>query len=208
MQFEKAEYHPGSGKTCALCQKGIADNYYHLSGQVICPECAGQVEKHQASPGPALVLRGALFALAAAAVCSAVYATILIVAKFELALIAIAVGWVIGTAARRGTNGLGGRNVQYVAVAATYIAICGSLFFQIVWEAIQQGKSFTAVGYVVMAGVSLGKPFFELSEGFGGIIGLVILFFGMQQAWKQTGNLEGLALMGPYQVEPERPQAV
>jgi len=35
--------------------------------------------------------------------------------------------------------------------------------------------------------LSLGKPFYELSEGLGGILGIAILFFGLQQAWQQTG---------------------
>lgn len=203
MQFEKAEYQPGAGKTCALCQSPIALQYYHLSGQDICPDCASKVEVAQMRPTRALLVRGILYALGAAAACSLVYTTILIISNYELAIAAIAVGWLIGQAARRGTNGLGGRPVQYVAAAATYLAICFSLFFQLTYAGLKEGKFFTLTGFVGASIVSLLRPFLELaSSGVSGVLSILILFFGMQQAWKLTGNLEGLALMGPYTVEP------
>ncbi len=138
-------------------------------------------------PQEVSVLRGALFAAGAGVLCSMGYAVILIVTRYELALISIAVGWLVGKAARQGAGGQGARALQYVAVACTYAAIAGSLFFQVIYAYFQEGKMVaSAAGYVSLAVLSLGKPFYELQEGLGGVLGIAILFFGLQQAWQQT----------------------
>ena len=53
-----------------------------------------------------------------------------------------------------------------------------------------------AIGRLVLLG--LASPFLELSSGFSGVIGLVILFVGMRFAWKITGP-SLVAVDGPYQ---------
>jgi hypothetical protein len=152
-----------------------------------------RAEFQQAPPvpvpeGPVNVTRGALFAAGAAVLCSFAYAAIIIISNYELALISIAVGWLVGTAARRGAGNQGSRPLQYVAVACTYAAIAGSLFFQVIYAYFQEGKVVASwSGYLQLGVLSLGKPFYELSEGLGGILGIAILFFGLQQAWQQTG---------------------
>jgi hypothetical protein len=51
-----------------------------------------------------------------------------------------------------------------------------------------------------LALIGLASPFLELSEGAGGIIGLVILFVGMRFAWRMTAAKTQMAVEGPYQV--------
>ena len=201
LQFEKAEFndHKALGN-CVMCTKVLADQYWHANGQNICPNCAANIEFTQQAPARAVLAKGALYAAGAAIGCAIAYAAILIITKYELALISIAVGWLVGKAVRQGTGGQGGRAVQYIAVAATYIAISGSLFFQIAYSLFQEGKTASLSGYFTLAIVSLGKPFFELSEGFQGILGVAILFFGLHQAWQQTRGIE-ITLAGPYPVQ-------
>ena len=55
-----------------------------------------------------------------------------------------------------------------------------------------------ALGKVALIG--LASPFLEVAEGVGGVIGLVILFVGMQFAWKMTASRATISLEGPYQV--------
>ncbi len=55
-----------------------------------------------------------------------------------------------------------------------------------------------AVGSLAMIG--LASPFLELQEGFNGVIGLVILFVGMQFAWKMTAGKRQINVEGPYQL--------
>lgn len=48
--------------------------------------------------------------------------------------------------------------------------------------------------------LGLASPFIELTEGFNGVIGLVILFVGMQFAWKMTAGTRQINVEGPYEL--------
>lgn len=50
-------------------------------------------------------------------------------------------------------------------------------------------------------------PFFGLTDGFSGILGLVLIFFGLQQAWKVTAR-DRREVVGPLgeAVPPPLPQ--
>jgi hypothetical protein len=53
---------------------------------------------------------------------------------------------------------------------------------------------------IVFLGLGLASPFLELSEGLGGIIGLVILFVGIRAAWALTSGVDPAApdVSGPF----------
>lgn len=201
IQFEKAEYSgPSPVGNCANCGKPIENTYWHANGMNVCADCADLLSKTQQSPSKRLLTKGALYALGAAICCSFVYAAIVIITNYDLALIAIAVGWLVGRATRIGTGGIGGRAVQIIAVVATYISISGTLYFQAVWGLSKEGKTIESIfGHLFMFVISMGKPYFELQEGFSGLIGLLILFFGLQQAWQMTRSAP-ITLEGPYNV--------
>lgn len=55
-----------------------------------------------------------------------------------------------------------------------------------------------ALGYLMLLG--LVSPFLELSEGFSGFIGLIILLVGMQFAWKMTAGPPAIGIEGPYEL--------
>jgi len=52
---------------------------------------------------------------------------------------------------------------------------------------------------VTLALVGLASPFLELRDPFHGLIGLVILFVGMQFAWKITQGI-ALQIFGPFKL--------
>lgn len=202
LQFDKADYSGPTGiGPCANCGKPIGETYWHANGQNVCDACADMFKRVQQAPAQSVVVKGAIYAFGAALGCAIAYAAILIITKYELALISIAVGWLVGKAARIGTGGRGGRPVQIVAVIATYMAISGSLFFQILYAYFQEGKMVAGLwSYFVLFFLSMGKPFYELQEGLGGLLGLAILFFGLQQAWQQTHGVN-IDIAGPYRSE-------
>jgi hypothetical protein len=51
-----------------------------------------------------------------------------------------------------------------------------------------------------LAMIGLASPFLQLEEGVSGLIGLVILFVGIQFAWKMTAGRGSVAVDGPYQL--------
>lgn len=201
MNFEKAEYQSTtSNGPCANCNQPLESTYYQANGMNVCEDCANSLRVACDAPGKTHLAKGAMYAVGTALVCSAVYAAIVVMTHFELGLVAIAVGWIVGRAARIGAGGRGSRPLQIIAVVATYMAISGSLLFQIVYEITKAGKAINGIsGYLFVFLVSMGRPLFELSEGFGGIIGLVIIFFGLQQAWQNTRAL-AVDVAGPYHV--------
>jgi hypothetical protein len=63
---------------------------------------------------------------------------------------------------------------------------------------------------LILAGIGLASPFLELADGFGGIIGLFILFLGIRAAWSLTAGTDSSApdISGPYSAQPSTSNAV
>jgi hypothetical protein len=60
------------------------------------------------------------------------------------------------------------------------------------------GKLVAAVVFLAfIVGLALVSPFLMITQGFSGILGIVILFFGLQRAWIKTRGDDRI-LMGPY----------
>lgn len=223
IQFQTAEFADNTPK-CSACKAAIPNEFFQLAGQNICSNCAEIVRRHQELPSMAAFSRGLLYGAGAALLCFIGYAAFIMITGIEVGLIAIAVGYAVGVAVRKGSNGLGGRRCQIAAVALTYFAITFSYIPVGIREYIKQspsaraaareatkGKSITAeiaptpgpsallVGVVVLSGLALLSPFLNLASG-GGILGLIILFFGLQRAWQVTRR-DDRALTGPFHRE-------
>ena len=202
-----------------MCQGDIESAYYQFSGYNICASCAARVQAGRQRPPPAWVARGMLFGAGAAVACAIGYAIITAVFNAELALVAIGVGWVIGRAVRIGSHGLGGLRCQVLAVVLTYVAITAS-YIPLVARAIRQGPQTAQQGpydpaplparmdtlpwLAVITGIALVSPFLELSQGVSGILGVIIIFVGLAQAWRLTAR-DARILTGPYPAEEPRP---
>lgn len=61
-----------------------------------------------------------------------------------------------------------------------------------------------AARVAALVGLGLASPFLQLTSGFSGLIGLFILFIGMQFAWKITRGVR-LAITGPFQASASLP---
>lgn len=129
---------------------------------------------------------------------SAVFAAVAFMG-FQLAILSIGVGWLVGTAIKKGTDGHTSRKYQVIAVLLTYLAIATS-YIPVVIAQLGKGTSgVTAIGLVLMAGVVIGLPLLDAFTSMpGGLLTLLIIFFGLQQAWKQTAPDVAL-VAGPYQ---------
>lgn len=194
LQFQKAEF-ADSTPNCSACKVSIKGPYYQLAAQKICAACAELARINQQRPPNSAVLRGTIFGAGMAAVCSAGYAAIVMVTGMELALVAIAVGFMVGRAVRRGSDGLGGRRCQAAAVVLTYLAITMSYIPLMVRDAAV--KDVTAAAYMAVA---LFYPLLALTDGVSGILGIVIIAFGLMQAWKQTAR-DPRVITGPFTLE-------
>lgn len=123
-QFGTAEYVgvPG-GDHCQFCHQAIGNTYYRANSAMACPSCAEKMRGELAKDTHAAFVRACLFGVGAAIIGMILYATFAIVTGIVIGYAALAVGWIVGKAMIKGSNGVGGRRYQIVAVLLTYAAV-------------------------------------------------------------------------------------
>lgn len=227
-QFGTAEYvgTPGSDH-CQFCHQPIGPTYYRTNDAMTCPSCADKMRGAFAPDSHAAFVRAIIFGLGAAVLGMILYATFAIVTGIVIGYASLAVGWMVGKAMIKGSNGVGGKRYQVIAVLLTYAAVAtaaipiwihysgenkartqssqkltqdqsGADSDQLQGTPPSQRPSFAAaIGMLIALG--LASPFFELSANpLGGLIGLVILFVGMRFAWRFTAA-RAPAIFGPFE---------
>ncbi len=202
IQFERAELltPDASPRICAGCHAVIHDSYYTSGGRLICTSCADRIlARKPPEPGAKGLLRAALFGAGAALLGTIVYFAVLALSGYEIGLIAVGVGWLVGKAVRKGGYGCGGWKLQALAVGLTYCSIVGS-YVPLAMRTIvaRQGQSVTAaadgLGLLLLFGYALAAPFLA---GFRNILGLFIIGLGLYEAWRLNRRPE-LVLSGPH----------
>ncbi len=128
LQFDKAEPAPGksvSPAACAACQQPLASVYYQVNGRPACERCKAQLQYDQMSGSAAgNVLRAGAFGFLAALAGGALWYAVRATTGYEVGLIAVVVGVMVGTAVRAGCRRRGGVGYQVLAVVLTYFGIC------------------------------------------------------------------------------------
>jgi hypothetical protein len=230
LQFRRAdaiaEPPISNGPPCIACKQPIADSYFHVQGKVTCPTCASAIAANQKAPPAHSLLKAFVYGFGAALAGCAIYAAVAIFTGMELALIAILIGYMVGTAIRKASNGLGGRPQQILAVVLTYFAITTSYIPVGIYQYIHEhpsGKQTAAqttgtgasessttasqkppvslgATLIALLGLAFAAPFIGLSQGAGAVLSIVIIFFGLQRAWKIAGRHD-FVIMGPYNAQ-------
>lgn len=128
LQFETAASPNGGGTvSCGTCQRTIPDVYYEAGGQVLCAVCKDAAQDSlQGGSRVGRLLSALAFGTIAAAVSAVGWYAITELTGYELGIVAIAVGILVGAAVRAGAKGRGGWLYQTLAVAFTYLAIATS----------------------------------------------------------------------------------
>ena len=112
------------GVTCVACQRSILDKYFDVDGQSVCESCRNEIAQHAETPREWGVLaRACLFGLVAAILGAILYYAVIAITNFEIGIVAIAIGYMVGYGIRMGTRGRGGRRFQVIAVVLTYWAV-------------------------------------------------------------------------------------
>jgi hypothetical protein len=229
LQLDRAEFDTPTELTCTACGVPIGETYFTANSKVLCPRCRDRLAAEQAEgSGVGRVIKATVLGLFAAGAGAAVWYGVREVTHLEIGLIAIVVGLVVGGAVRHGAGGRGGRAYQVLAVLLTYVAIV-SANAPYVWSGMKQGlaeqvaermneqtpgSTLTAdstevrdkvdefMGHLPpealaeIAWVVARSPFLE---GPSNIIGWLIIFFGLQQAWRIAGA-SAVEVAGPFSV--------
>jgi hypothetical protein len=129
LHFDKAEPPPGqsapTSAACAACQRPLSSTYYQVNGSAACERCKTQLQYDQMSAsGFTSVVRACAFGFVAALAGGALWYAVRSTTGYEVGLIAIVVGVMVGAAVRAGSRRRGGIGYQLLAVALTYFGIC------------------------------------------------------------------------------------
>jgi hypothetical protein len=233
-------FAPASGPDqCTLCQQPIATNYYRINGNMACEPCAAQARPNLPADSHAAFSRAILYGIGAAIVGMIGYALFEIATGIIIGYLAIGVGYLVGKAMKRGSNNRGGRRYQIAAALLTYASVSMAAIPVAIHSYKNHKPAHTATtpsnatsnqfpgetaprpepkpqplnpgrALLILAGIGLASPFLELADGFGGIIGLFILFLGIRAAWSLTAGTDSSApgISGPYGARPGTSNAV
>ena len=222
LQFQKAEF---TGRTCTFCKSAIGDTYYQIQGRDACATCAhARTAAQTATDSGGKMMKALLWGGGAAIAGSLAFAFVAYLG-FQLAILSIGIGWLVGTAIKKGTQGHTSRKYQIIAVLLTYLAIATSYVPLVIAQVIthkgekdKDGKTVPAapaaepeakvrpaatggspgLALLMALGLILVLPFVDAFSSMpGGLLTLLIVFFGLQQAWKQTAPDDAL-IAGPY----------
>jgi len=220
LQFERLE--PGSGGAprdlastrCQWCEQPLVGVYFEVDSKLTCAACRDRAEAGWKSGSGAVRLFKALAAGSGAAVLGALlYYGVRALTGYELSLLSIVVGVLVGKAVRWGSAGRGGRAYQALAVLLTYLAI-GGTYLPVFFKEIQKTQAkqaappaspAPAAATAVPAGKAAPKPVPSLGDfllflgvvvamaavlpvaaGIDSPILFLILAIGLYEAWKTS----------------------
>jgi len=128
---------PGSvsqAKTCSQCRAPIQGDYFLSAGAVFCPVCREEAVEGHVRPGCLTLLRAAAYGAVGALLASGLWALVTILTGYELGIIAILVGLIVGYAVRRGSGKAQGRIFQFLALILTFFSLAYAMIPIVVME--------------------------------------------------------------------------
>lgn len=200
LQFARAEVGPAAAVTCLQCQQPVGETYWEAVGKTVCERCKRQIEWHLAEgAGFAGFLKALVFGSIGGLLGAGLWYAVRALTEYEVGLIAILVGWLVGRGVNLGTGGRGGLGFQALAVLVTYTSIALQ-YVPDVLKALNESQKLEGaqhiVAFVVAVPLAFALPFLGLPKN---IIGVAIIGFGLWQAWKMNARAQ-VAFSGPFRV--------
>jgi hypothetical protein len=158
-QFEHAEFeNTPSPSQCATCSRPLMGFYYEANGATVCEACRYALESQlTGGSGAGRAIRAIGAGTGAAVLGALLYYAITAVSGYEFGLIAIVVGYAVGTAVRWGSNARGGWRYQTLAIALTYLAIVATYIPPLI-SAIRNGADQTTTAQTSSATSAPAAP--------------------------------------------------
>jgi hypothetical protein len=163
LEFEHADFTAAPAAApalvCAACRQPIADAYYEINGKILCGGCRDRVTAHVTGGStPVRFLRAVLFGGLAALAGTSLYFLVLALTGYEVGLIAILVGFMVGAAVRKGSRHRGGLAYQLLAVFLTYTSIVAAYVPLMVAQAVKQARAQPAAAGAKEIGPTKEQP--------------------------------------------------
>jgi hypothetical protein len=225
IQFDRAESRQPAepALACAGCRNPLVEVYYLLQGAKVCASCRDGVQQALTAGSP---LKRFLKAFGLGSLAAIVGAIVYLVVAIwvQIGFIAIFVGWFVGVAVRKGSEGRGGGGYQALAMALTYSAIVVTYVpfaMERQLDAMRHEKAaaaekakeggapakaedrrpvtnplFYGVLLVFVFVMSCAEPFRQGPENF---IGLLLIGIALFEAWKINKRVS-IDFKGPFQL--------
>jgi hypothetical protein len=227
LQFDVAELDVPTGtvaaaappRVCAGCRRPIVGQYYALGDKLVCPNCRAQVDAPPPGRRIGRVFKATMLGLGAGLLGAVIWYAIRRATDMQIGLVAVAVGYMVGKAVRKGSGNRGGRWYQVLAVLLTYCCIAAN-YVPDAYQGLMAAKEKSvaaehrhpsttapaahvsnlplpvkvAIRLAVSFVVSLVLPILMATKN---PIGLLIIGFALWEAWKFTARRR-LPITGPY----------
>jgi hypothetical protein len=158
LNFDKADFGDAtSGPKCGACNTDLRISYFEVNGAAVCPNCRAHIAALDSPEGGAgRFVRAVVFGMAGGAVGAAAWYAVARLFNLEIGLIAILVGWLVGSGVHKGSQGRGGLKYQLLAAFLTYASIVTTYIPTIYNQLVQQAETPSTPGETPPA--ADGKP--------------------------------------------------
>ncbi|MBI5361828.1 MAG: hypothetical protein HZA53_01535 [Planctomycetes bacterium] len=211
LSFDKAEFEapPPTSVACGLCQAAASNEFFRSGTLELCAACAQELREGRVARGAGSFAKALGLGVLAGIVGAGVWFAIRAATGYEIGLIGIFVGWLVGVAVQRGSGARGDWLYQTLAMVLVYLAIV-STYVPLILRELAQSEMGPAHGVgdlllriVLASGLSLAMPFLTATEHF---IGLLILGFAVFQGWK-LNKRPRYVVDGPFPIAAPEPSA-
>jgi hypothetical protein len=190
---EVPESAPPEDLKCGPCGQPIQSTYFKAGARVVCPTCRPKLEAAVAAGGELRFLRALGFGLGASVIGGLLWYAIRQASGYELGIVAVGVGLLVGMAVKTGSQGRGGIGYQIMAVLLTYLTVCGSWLPLILEQAHKTNGAGGMLVSLLAVGIALIIPF-KLDA-----LSMLIVGFALWEAWKINIAPPPLKFEGPFQ---------
>ena len=238
LEFDKADFEnkpdPAKEETqsqadihCGVCKVGLSDEYYTANDQAVCRACQQKLAHELASGGGGSFMGALFWGLLGAIAGAGLYYGVSAISGYEIGLVAIVVGILVGKGVRRGAGTLDHWAYRAMGIGMTYVAIVSTYMPTVVegmtgaataaigaTESIGAGEGMSGseietamagtgpvaigtFGYLVAFMLCLVAPALMVAEG--EIMWLIILAIGLWEGYKFSAPPR-IALAGPFQI--------
>src|SRR5256885_2444223 len=106
-QFGTAEYASSDSDRCKACNQTLGSTFYRINGAVTCSYCAEQTKLRIPVDSHSTFVRALLFGIGGAILGLVIYSGFGILTGLMVGYISLAVGYIVGKAMMKGSNGIG-----------------------------------------------------------------------------------------------------
>lgn len=148
LDFDKADYGGNpAGVRCASCSMEIKDRYFEVNGATVCASCRRLItDLERPEGGLRRFIKATALGLAGGAAGASIWYAVATLFNMEIGLIAILVGWLVGSGVHRGAEGRGGLRYQLLAAFVAYASIVTTYIPPIYAEFAKAPEGAAAIG--------------------------------------------------------------